>query len=226
MTGRCVICGRVGELQLHHALHRLIPFKVPVCTSRHTAWHRLLSSLGWHGGGPAAWSAVLRGFDALVWHLAAFDDDPETLRAHMRHRLAICYRLAALADSLSRDSAGKPARSGTELAAVGERSGDCRIEPPKNVRRGRSRQRSAISLLLRALASILDWAPLTAEVCAVEAPRRLRALDPARLLDGPHWPEGIGDELWSFTAREIAASPTSATLAFVLDRFITTLERL
>lgn len=224
--GRCVTCGRVGEVQRHHALHRLIPFEVPLCTSRHTAWHRLLSSLGWHGAGPATCSAVLRGFDALVWHLAAFDDDPEALREHMRQRLAICYRLAALADSLTGDSAGKPARSGAELAALGERPGDCAIEPPKSTRGGRSRQRAAISVLLRALASFLDWAPLSTEVCAVQAPRRLRALDPARLLDGPHWPEGIGEELWSFAAREIAASPTSATPALLLDRCITTLERL
>ncbi|MGH2905104.1 MAG: hypothetical protein ACRDK7_16200 [Solirubrobacteraceae bacterium] len=211
----------MGEVQRHHPLHRLIPLTVSVCVSRHAAWHRLLSSLGWRGGGPATWSAVLRGFDALLWHLAAFDHEPDELRARLRRQLDRCYRVAALAEATG---SGMPARYDAELAAVGQRRGDCRLKPPKTVP-GR-RRLEAVSLHLRAVAAICEWAPLPAGVRAVQAPRRLRAIDPARLICGPGLPAGATDELWVFAVREIAAAPTPTTVAAVLDHVITTLERL
>lgn len=191
----CVVCGRADDVHLHHvALAAYLPaVTVPVCRSRHAAWHRRLYTAGAVLGGTREGGSVGErgrlltiavGFRVVLEDGAALADHPLGVRASVRRRTAATLSLidavlpappgqsAVAVRPCSRGSAPRPLLS--------EDLGDCRPRSARGARRHQWRAELFIGWALGALAGLLE-AILPGELDGLGLSRRLRAIDPSRL---------------------------------------------
>jgi hypothetical protein len=187
---RCAVCARVGDLDDHHVAGRahLPDVIVPVCRTRHLAWHRLIRAAGSNLSGlgiAAQLTAIAVGFRVVLEDGAALGEDPVGERARVRACTECALSLidAVFGEPLTSKGVAMPPRAARPLAANGSRV--CLPRQPRTERERRERSISFSAGMLPALAALLE---AILPVGVKPEPRylveRLGGIDPERLADG------------------------------------------
>jgi hypothetical protein len=177
---RCVVCGQRGSLDAHHlaGVRHLPDAVLPVCASRHIAWHRRLRAAGIDlaaklRGSRELLRAVALGFGVVCEDAALLAADPAGTRAMVR---ADVEELLLLTD------ADTPVRSPVmptvrHLAGTspGDGQRDCQARRPRNQREARRRSLAFATGILGALAAVFD-AVIAPSDADLNLPARLREM--------------------------------------------------
>ena len=201
---RCIVCGRSGDIEFHHVagVAHLPNVIVPVCRTRHVAWHRTLRDAGVVLSAQDHADDCLRerliatafGFRVILEDGAMLSDDPPVTRAAIRRRTEAglaAIDSAALGEGGAPTSAPLRTRRSSSAPPPGEGERDCRARVPLDDRERSHRMEAFLSGLLGALAGLLD-ASLPPELAALQLPGRLRRINPAQLAVGVEALEGPG----------------------------------
>jgi hypothetical protein len=161
---------------------------IPVCRTRHTAWHRLLEGAGVNLVGRSVadqLSAIAVGFRVVLEDATALGEDPHDVRARLRARTEFALSLTEAVFGKSHVTDGVSLLPRSPRPRTEEGSRHCLPRPPRSMRERRQRSVALMVGMLPALAALLEAilpAGLKAE--AFHLAERLRNIDPERLADG------------------------------------------